>query len=226
MSPEEQVEYEQQVAKVLEIRGLGPPSTSTLSTWLNSAVLATLIGVVGTGVLGAWVTGLVQDRSKENELARAAQEERLTSQNTLITKVLDRVGALVSSTDDLLATVNNVNTEEGRPAREVSELQEWKLRIRKTRDDADAAWRNEKRSLGYSPLYQFDNHAGVDTAWRSVIQESDTFEQCTRGWYTQNAAIGTDLSSDRICMDERQKLESAIESLLKAVVASRSASSS
>lgn len=221
MSPEEQVEYERQLAKILEIRGLGPSTTSTLSTWLNSAVVATFIGVVGTGVLGAWVTGLVQDRSKENELARTAQEERLTSQNTLITKVLDRVGALVSSTDDLLATVNNVNTEEGRPTREVNELQEWKLRIRKTRDDADAAWRNEKRSLGYSLLYQFDNHAGIDTAWRNVIQVSDIFEQCTRGWYTQNAASGTELPSDRICMEERQKLESAIEGLLKAVVASR-----
>jgi hypothetical protein len=222
MTPEEQVDYERQLAKVLEIRGLSG-SPSTLSTWLNSTVLATLIGVVGTGVLGAWVTGLVQDRSKENELARAAQEERLTNQNTLITKVLDRVGALVSSTDDLLVTVNNVNAEEGRPAREVDELQQWKLRVRKTRDDADAVWRNEKRSLGYGLLYQFDNHAGVDTAWRRVIQESDVFEQCTRGWYTQNAAIGTDLPSDRICMDERQRLESAIEGLLKAVVTSRAA---
>jgi hypothetical protein len=140
--------------------------------------------------------------------------------------VLDRVGALVSSTDDLLATVNNVNTEEGRPAREVNELQEWKIQVRKTRDEADAAWRNEKRSLGYSLLYHFDNHAGIDTAWRTVIQVSDTFEQCTRGWYTQNAAIGTDLPSDRICMDEREKLENAIEGLLKAVVASRAAPSS
>jgi hypothetical protein len=221
MTPEEQVEYERQLAKVLEIRGLSS-SPSTLNTWLNSTVLATLIGVVGTGVLGAWVTGLVQDRSRENELARAAQEERLTNQNTLITKVLDRVGALVSSTDDLLVTVNNVNTEEGRPAREVDELQQWKLRVRKTRDDADAAWRNEKRSLGYSLLYQFDNHVGIDSAWRSIIQESDAFEQCTRGWYTQNAAIGTDLPSDRICMNERQKLDGAIEGLLKAVVGARS----
>src|ERR1700741_4531850 len=152
MTHDEQVEYERHVAKVLEIRGL-TSSPSRLGTWLNSTVMATLIGVVGTGVLGAWVTGRVQDRSKENELARTAQEQRLTSQNTLITKVLDRVGALVSSTDDLLTTVNNVNTEEGRPAREVNELQEWKLRVRKTRDDADAVWRNDKRSLGYSLLY-------------------------------------------------------------------------
>lgn len=223
MSPEEQIEHERQVAQILEIRGL-TTSQSTLSTWLNSTVLATLIGVVGTGVLGAWVTGLVQDRSKENELARAAQEERLTSQNTIITKVLDRVGALVSSTDDLLATVNNVNSEEGRPAREVTELQDWKLRIRKTRDEADAMWRNEKRTLGYSILYQFDNHSRIDTAWRNVIQVSDTFEQCTRGWYTENASIGTDLPTERICTDERRKLEDGIEDLLKAVVESRSSS--
>lgn len=222
MSPEEQVEYERHVAKVLEIRGLAS-SPSTLSTWLNSTVVATLVGVVGTGVLGAWVTGLVQDRSRENELARTAQEERLASQNALITRVLDRIGALVSSTDDLLATVNNVNIEEGRPTREVEELQKWKLRVRTTRDEADALWRNEKRSLGYSLLYHFDNHAGIDTAWRSIIQASDTFEQCTRGWYTQNAAIGTDLPSDRICMDERQTLENAIEDLLKAVVGTRAA---
>jgi hypothetical protein len=222
MTPEEQVEYERQLAKVLEIRGLAS-SPSTLSTWLNSTVVATLVGVVGTGVLGAWVTGLVQDRSRENELARTAQEERLASQNTLITRVLDRIGALVSSTDDLLATVNNVNTEEGRPTREVEELQKWKLRVRTTRDEADALWRNEKRSLGYGLLYQFDNHAGIDTAWRRVIQVSDVFEQCTRGWYTQNAAIGTDLPSDRICMDERRTLENAIEGLLKAVVGTRAA---
>lgn len=224
MTPEEQIAYENHIAKVLEIRGAGT-EPSVLSTWLNSAVLATLIGVVGTGVLGAWVTGLVQDRSKENELARTSQEQLLTSQNDVITKVLDRVGAFVSSTDDLLTTVNNVNSEVNRPADEVTALQTWKIQMRQTRDEADAAWRNQKRGLGYSMLYLFDNHGGIDSAWRSLVQEADRFEQCTRGWYTQNAFKGTDASTDTICADERRGLEGAVERLLKAVVSSRQSAS-
>ena len=220
MTPEEQIAYESQVAKVLEIRGIAT-EPSALSTWLNSAVIATLIGVVGTGVLGAWVSGLVQDRSKENELARASQEQRLTSQNDVIAKVLNRVGAFVSSTDDLLTTVNNVNSEANRPRDEVKDLQEWKRQIRQTRDEADAAWRNEKRSLGYSLLYLFDNHAAIDKAWVDVLRVADTFEQCTRGWYTENAFKGTDLTTEQICADDRRGFENSIESLLHAVVDSR-----
>ena len=92
----------------------------------------------------------IQDRSKNNELARTAQIARLESQNAAVNKVLALVGAFLSASDDLLVTVNNAYSEADRPSSEVEVLRKWKAQLAERRDAADSEWRREKRSLGSS----------------------------------------------------------------------------
>jgi len=46
-------------------------------------------------------------------------------------KILERVSAFMSSTDDLLVTVNNAYGESGRPSREIKPLRDWKAGLAK-----------------------------------------------------------------------------------------------
>ncbi|MDH4067006.1 MAG: hypothetical protein OEW19_21610, partial [Acidobacteriota bacterium] len=74
MTPEEQLDYEARMARVLEIRQPGRRGSS-LQIWLNSTVLSALVGVAGTALLGAYVSGKIQERSKLNEMEVVERQE-------------------------------------------------------------------------------------------------------------------------------------------------------
>ena len=221
MTEQEQIDHERLVAQILKIRSAGSDKTSTLGMLLNSTVLTAVIGVVGTGVLGAYVSGRIQDRSRNNEIQRQAEQVRLESQNTTVNAILKRVGEFLSATDDLLFSVNHAFAEKGRPSDEVATLQKWKTQIRDRRDAAELEWRREKRSLGFMLQYVFEGRAAITDAWGDVLRAVDDFEICTRGWYTQNGANGTELTADKICSDERVAFERAIETITREVAAAR-----
>jgi hypothetical protein len=84
MTPDEQIEHEQQIAAILLIRKGRPAQESTLGTWLNSNVLTALVTVIGTAILGAWVSGIIQGRAKKYELDRNRREAQLSHQNEVV----------------------------------------------------------------------------------------------------------------------------------------------
>jgi hypothetical protein len=214
MTPQEQLEHERHVAEILAIRSR-KDSPSQLSTWLNSPVLATLIGVIGTGILGALVSGLIQERSTTNEMDRSAHERKVSAQNAVVEKVIKLIGGSMSTMDDLLVSVNHAYSERGRSQEEIEKLREWRAQLAGSRDAADLAWRQEKGSLGYTILYLFDGNDIVNGAWQAVTDAAENFERCTRGWYTHNAATGTELAASQICSTERRQLDASVETFAK-----------
>jgi hypothetical protein len=220
MTSEEQIAHERHIAQVLQIRNPGDEK-SALFTWLNSSLATTLIGVIGTAIIGTILAGMIQNRSKENELEQQARSSKLESQNTAINKALERVGAFLSATDDLLATVNNAYSENGRSADEVKTLKEWKVQVRARRDTADLEWRRDKESLAFTLNYVLDGDQGVNSAWREVMKAEDVFEACTRQWYTQNALAGSDLGAEMICQTERSGFEKSVWAFTSAIVVAR-----
>lgn len=221
MTPQEQLDYERHIAEVIRIRQ-EKKASSRLELWLNSAALAALIGVLGTALLGAWVAGIVQDRSKRNELELTSRNERRAARNAAVANILRIVGAHLSATDDLIVSVNNAYREQGRTSREVKELQEWKKKIVEARNAAEMEWRKEKRSLGFTLVYLFDNDASINTAWAGVAQIADEFERCTNSWYGLNAEAGSDKEPHEVCPTERSGLDSALGQLTRAVTAASS----
>jgi hypothetical protein len=211
MTPAEQLEHERHIAEILAIRK--PPSDppSALSTWLNSNVITALIGVIGTAVVGAYISAQIQETARRNELQRAADAAGTESRRVIVSKVLDRVGTFLAASDDLLVGVNTSYDERGRPRDEVNKLRAWKTDLAGARDKAEAEWRRGKRSLALGLDYEFDGADDVMKAWQELAVAVDAFEQCTNSWYTNNAAIGTTLTPDRICRDERGAAEQASE---------------
>jgi hypothetical protein len=190
---------------------------SLLQAWLNSTVLTALVGVVGTGMIGACVSGAIQDRSKQNEIELQARQAQQAARAATMNRVLEVLGTNISAADDLLVTVSNVYAEDRHSTEDLPTLRKWKADVALARDAADAAWRQQRRSLGYMLLYHFDNDADVAKTWREMISRSDGFERCTWEWYTANARAGTDEVLDMICGAERLAYEDAVEGLTAAV---------
>jgi hypothetical protein len=227
MTPDEQLEHERHIARLLEIRQ--PPVTvksPKLDTWANSSVLAAIIGVVGTAILGACVSGMIQDRSKRNELELAESRETRAARAAAVEKVLAVVGQNLNATDDLLVTVNNGYNESRHRTEDVPRLQEWKRTLAERRDKADSDWRQTRRSLGYTLLYHFGGNTEVQSAWNQIVSASDQFERCTRDWYWHNAVVGSDEEVPAVCRKERAAYEAAIENLTLVVTGVDAASRS
>jgi hypothetical protein len=213
MTDFEQLEYERHIAEVVAIRG-GRKAPAIAQAVLNSTVLATLVGVLGTGLLGAWVSDRIQQRARLDALERSERQQRLSDQKDAITKALRVVGNSISTTDDLLVTINIAYDEKGRTSDEAKALRKWKAEIAQARDKADLEWRLEKRSLGYTIQYLFEGNQAIGRGWKGLAERADLFEQCTRTLYGQKASTGTPLSPDKICREERASLIESIERLL------------
>jgi hypothetical protein len=210
MTPEEQLAYERQTAAIVEIRSPRKEKASRLETWLGSSVLAALIGVVGTGMFGVWLSGLIQDRAKNNELQRTADQQKLTDQNAVVIRILGLVAAQSSAIDDLLTTVNNSYADDRFRGAELGKLTGWKENIRIAHDTADSNWRREQITAGYTLLYVFDGNVEVVAAWTALTTAADAFETCANTFYGQAAVPGTDLRPDEICEPERKGVHAAL----------------
>jgi hypothetical protein len=225
LTPEEELARERHVAEILKIRNPPKEKASGLALWLNSTLLTTLLGVLLTGVIGSIVTGRIQDRSKRNELDRLAQEQRLAARNAIVDKVLKLTGASISAMDDMLAATNAVYLERGYTADEVKKLRKWKEDLSAARDTADSGWRQEKGSLGYTIRYLFDDSGAINAAWAAVTTQADEYERCTRVWYIQHGAEGTELAVDQICPEARAGFASAVGRFTGTVLAARASTS-
>jgi hypothetical protein len=206
-----QIEHEKFIAQILAIRTPPHQPPSALTTWLNSNVLTALIGVVGTAILGSYISGQIQERARQNELERAATVTRLENRRALVSKVVDRVSTFMTASDDLLVTVNVSYDETARRSDEVKKLRAWKTDLAVARDKAEAEWRRGTRSVALGLDYEFNGAGDVTKAWKELARSVDAFERCTSDWYNQNALIRTTLSADRICPDERAAAEQASE---------------
>jgi hypothetical protein len=188
-----------------------------MQTWLNSSVVAAVVGVLGTGVLGALVSARIQNTSKQNELALASARETREARAAIVGRILEVVGRNLSATDDLLVTVNNAYAAGRMPVEDRPRLAAWKEALAERRDKSDSEWRELRRSLGYALVYRFGGSQPVRTAWQDLVVSSDRFEQCTNAWYSAHARIGSDLTILQVCVTERQGYESAVERLTTVV---------
>ena len=219
-----QLDQEKHIADILAIREPPRESSSTLSTWLNSNVITALVGVIGTAVLGAYISAQIQETARQNELERAAAATRLENRRAIVAKVVDRVSTFMAASDDLLVAVNLSYGETGRRSDDVKKLRAWKTELAVARDKAEAEWRRGKRSVALGLDYEFGGAADVTKAWQELAVTVDAFEQCTNSWYSNNALIGTTLPPQRICPDERAAAEQASEVFVVVTRAPRQAS--
>ena len=218
MAPNEALEHERYIATILGIRHPAEPKKDKgLAFWLNSAVVTTLLGILGTLVGGGFLSAAIQDRAKRNEAEQQMRAARSAAQNETVVGLLDSVGMLIVTMDDVLTSIHVGYAEKGRRPDEIQRLRGWKATLAAKRDEVDVAWRRSKGSLSFRLHHQFGSDGTVLVSWKGLEAAGDAFQRCTERFYAEHGYASTDQDVDAICAKPREGVNTAAEAFARAV---------
>lgn len=210
-----QLRHETFVAEVLRARG-GPPKPAETKPWwerlLNATAVTALIGVVGTGVVGHWVAGAVQERSKQRELALVAYREYLNAELDTVKSAYRLIGSYLSASEDLIFLTGPAFQTRGFTPEQVQALEAQKQEMRKHYNEMDAQWRNERDSLGFLMAYYHDGSQDIAEAWRAAQQAVDAFNDCAWQWHVTHPAV-SDAEMRAACLAEKAGASDRVSAL-------------
>src|ERR1700682_28446 len=170
----------------------------------------TVLGGLLGGLLTTWVSGMIQDRNKRNELAIMSYKDFVADRSAATKRVFEAVGAYLSATEDLIRVRSPLFEHGGQGATKTAGL------IVLHYNDVDREWRNSRYSLRFL-LDQYHSSRDVGSAWRQLDQAMSAFSKCAHEVYETKGGI----SSESPCDEQRRLVESAYEGLSTALDKSR-----
>lgn len=144
----------------------------------NPTIVAATISVIGTALVGAIISGIIQERSKENELALTAYKEHTTAQLTAINDVFELIGKYLNAADNMIQ-VTGPRFHPKRPTQaEQQQLTKDIQRLLSQTTEFDAEWQRRREAIGYLLAYHAEGAAPVKDAWNRVKQGAETYYLC------------------------------------------------
>jgi hypothetical protein len=218
---EQDLEYEAHISKILEIRRTDKPSSKPwwlrmLETPGGAALITVLIG----GLLGGWISSLIQSGAKEREFQQAwlkargdqamlAYKDFVEKRSNLINEVFGRVGSSVSASEDLINlslrdfTVNPKFEPEVKTA-----LHKYKNSVVDRFELVESDWRKDRDRLGLLiDFYHPDQKPLVD-AWGTVTESLTGYMRCAKKWQAEQRDLE---NTDNACTTERAHLTTSLQ---------------
>lgn len=218
-----QLHHEAFVAEVLRARSQAARPAESKPWWerlLNATAVTALVGVAGTGVLGHWVAGAVQERTKEREIALASYREYLNAELDTVKATYRLVGSYLSASEDLIFLTGPAFDPSGYEPDQRPVLEQQKQDVRKGYNDVDAQWRKERDSLGFLMAYYHGGDAGVAAAWQAAQKAVDAFNDCAWQWHVTHQLV-TDAVMKAACLSEKAAARDAVSTLTQRLGATR-----
>ena len=180
---------------------------------LTSPLIATLVTVLGTAVLGNYIAGRVQERTKRNEIALSAFRDNQASQVALVKEVYELIGRYRAAGDDLIYITGEQFApgnydENGRKLNQV-----WFTSVRNHHDEVDQLWRQKKYALGYLLSFHYHGRKEVSDSWTATVNSVDAFEECVD--QQARKAPGSQSLKDYPCRAKMQTLDDQVASLTR-----------
>ena len=213
-TPAQQQTLEQVELAAEIIRRASPPSDK--DSWWQKLIAApafsTLLTIVGTGVIGTLLSGVVQDRMKEKELALATYQENLTAQIETIKKTYALMGEYVAGSEDLIAVSQEV----------------WRNRLEEAKryeeryNAADAQWRKDAETLGFLLSYHHPGQADVRMRWIATRKAIEGYNTCAVAYHAARRHASRPRAEEADpCAKERAAIEKSFGELSAVLDASR-----
>lgn len=162
--------------------------------WLFSPVLATLIGVVGTAVVGTALTFLFQELAKENELERVVEEQRLESQLETVGKAYALIGEHMAAARNLIdLTGTSFNPENYQSGADYEDVRSFSKKTSAEFNDSDTRWRRQRDTSGLLLAFHFSTDGRIETLWQEVSTTIDLYNQCAGDWYETKMNLTRDV---------------------------------
>jgi len=189
---------------------IGPNPTRRLGAILTSPVVAALISVLGTAVLGNWIASRFQDRAKKNEAALQLLRDDRSARIATVKEALTLVGEYVAASEDLITVTDPAFRVAGRSEGDRDDLLRWKKQVRETHDKVDFRWRQQSESLGYVLLYHVYGERRVLDDWRALSGAASGFEKCAREWYMERGDDSEARLPAELCETHRAKVRESM----------------
>jgi hypothetical protein len=219
------IHYEEFVSRVLRERAKSEQGGGSKPAWqrfLESSGGTALITVIIGGLLGAWISGIIQSGAKDREFQQAWLKARgdqalisykdfLDKQQEIIKRVYERVGTCISSSEDLISLSK---PELAKTADYEGEQKERLKKYRVTVQDkftlSEAEWRNDREALGLLMDYYHPRQVKVVEAWRNVKESVTRYMGCASDWSARNP-LSTEIES--ACKPQKDSVVKSLEQL-------------
>lgn len=210
--------HEQFIAEVLRIRDrkTGEKPASALPSLLSSSVVAAIITVVGTAVVGNMVTNAYQARARRNDAVLQYLRDKRAARDTAVSSALRIVGTYVTAIEDLVLITHPDFKTAGRSPAEAKKLDEWKTSLQAAHDKADDEWRRERDTTRFTLAFHDTEGGQLQAQWSRLATAVDALEDCSRGWFMQHAQ-GDQPFRDSPCTDQRKAVNTSMDSLVAAL---------
>jgi septal ring factor EnvC (AmiA/AmiB activator) len=156
------------VAEILRRMKPGSSATPLWQRLLNSASIVAVIGLLGTAIIGNLVTGWIQDKAKEKEIAVTVHKESLDAQLASVKKAFELAGAYLAASENLI-TISREAFQD-RP--------EEKAAFEKEYNTVDAQWRRDAEGVGFLISYYHLAGGNVRPQWLAAKASVEEFNRC------------------------------------------------
>ena len=191
------------------------PPRRLIDRVLEPAVLVALITVTGTGIFGTWITGRLQERAKEREIALANFRQTNEARLKVAADAYDLVGTVVAAGDDLITTteIAFATAQDDVTRGQVQELLQ-------SYNEGDRRWRATQARTGLLLAYHHDAPPEA-IGWPAVADAVRGYVDCARTWRLQHSGGAANASA--ACGSQRDAVANATETLTKNLLAAKDA---
>lgn len=180
----------------------------------GAALVTTLVG----GLVGAYITGLVQRGTRERELRLAAFREYADGELRVVQRVWEQIGVMVSASQNLLVLTEPAFDAGHFAGEQRDAVLEQRKRLRDEFNEADREWRRNRETLGFLLGYYHHGDSSLEPTWRKTQAAVDGFVSCARDRYLAHDQAASD---DPSCEASRRKLDRELGSLNRSLRESR-----
>jgi hypothetical protein len=170
MTPEEQLEYERTIAQVLAIRNPARPLwREILSSSVAAALVTAIAGTLGAGILVA----IYQTNARRDEQAMSDRKARAEARQHAVERALAVLAEGEYHARGMYAVTRRPFQVQSAAAFAASDLAQQRARIIGGRNDFDASWPAQKKTIAALLRQSFDAPSGVVTAWSDAASSLD-----------------------------------------------------
>lgn len=220
-----------------EIKGIREEGDKPNKSWrdliFNPTVATALVTLITTGIFGTFITHILQKNLKEREHQQAilkseadqallAYREFLQKEIQTVSGAYELIGEVISAADNLIFLTQKAfqpdpaiyKTQEDREA-----IVSQRKAIKETYNKAEAAWRQQRQTLGLLISYYHQGSPKVMDAWRECQNAVNSYISCARRWYASHPGPVDDIGN--ACSNERDQYQKELNELARTMETER-----
>jgi hypothetical protein len=208
------------------IKAKKPEAKANWLEALNSATVAALVTVCFGTILGAFLSSVIQEKSRKNDAALATYKEYLERERGVVEKVFQVVGTLEDAADNMIALTGDdfdIRNVSGKRREEVEGI---RLEVIRAYNTADAHWHEQQMQLGLEMAIEHQNDAAVISAWQDVSVDLTDLSDCAKRWPNTHPTPVDASQQKAACGQFRGKLDKDLRALTQGIVTARSLAAS